>query len=61
METSVEQRGNVVTVRIAGSVDGVTSEDLLRASSREAEAGHHDLLADFGAVHDTSSAGLRGS
>ena len=59
METSVEQRGGVVTVHIAGSVDGLTAESLQQVFARELEAGHHKLVADFGAVDYTSSAGLR--
>lgn len=59
METSVEQRGSVITVHIAGSVDGLTAEPLQQVFARALEAGHHQLVADFGAVDYTSSAGLR--
>jgi len=59
MNTSVEPRGDVSIVHIEGSVDGLTSEDLQRVFSSEVEAGHHKLVADFGAVDYTSSAGLR--
>lgn len=59
METSVEQRGVVFTVHIAGSVDGLTAEPLQQVFTRELDAGHHQLVADFGAVDYTSSAGLR--
>ena len=59
METSVEQRGGVVTVHIAGSVDGLTAEPLQQVFAHELEAGHHHLVADFVAVDYTSSAGLR--
>ncbi len=59
METSVEQRGDVVAVHIAGSVDSLTADDLQRVLSHEMEEGHHRLVADFGAVDYTSSAGLR--
>lgn len=59
METSVEQRGDVITVRISGSVDGLTAEDLQHVFSSEVEAGHHNVVADFGEVDYTSSAGLR--
>ena len=59
METSVEQRGAVVVVHIAGSVDGLTAESLQQAFDRELEAGRSRLIADFGAVDYTSSAGLR--
>ncbi len=59
METSTDQRGDVITVHISGSVDGLTAEDLQRVFTREVEAGHHNLVADFGEVDYTSSAGLR--
>jgi anti-sigma B factor antagonist len=59
METSVDRRGDVITVHISGSVDGLTSDDLQRVLSSEVEAGNHDVVADFGAVDYTSSAGLR--
>jgi len=59
MNASVEGRGDVIIVHIAGSVDGLTAEDLQRVFSSEVEAGHHKLVADFGAVDYTSSAGLR--
>jgi anti-anti-sigma factor len=59
MKTSVDQRGDVITVHVSGSVDGVTADALQRVFSGELEAGHHNLVADFGAVDYTSSAGLR--
>lgn len=59
METSVELCGDVTLVHVSGSVDGHTAEDLQRVFSREVEAGHHRLVADFGGVDYTSSAGLR--
>ncbi len=59
MQTSVEQRGGVATVHITGSVDSLTSDDLQKVFEAEAEAGHHNLVADFAAVDYTSSAGLR--
>lgn len=59
METSIEQRGDVITVHIAGSLDGLTAETLQQVLSSEVEAGHYNLVADFGGVDYTSSAGLR--
>lgn len=59
METSVDRSGDVITVHISGSVDGLTSEGLQHVLSAEVDAGHHHLVADFGAVDYTSSAGLR--
>jgi anti-sigma B factor antagonist len=59
METSVDRRGDVTTIHISGSVDGLTSEHLQRVLASEGAAGHHSLVADFGAVDYMSSAGLR--
>jgi anti-sigma B factor antagonist len=59
MDTSVEQRGTVSTVHITGRVDGLTADTLQQVFSSEVAAGHHELVADFGAVDYTSSAGLR--
>ena len=59
MQTSVDRRGDVTTVHIAGSVDSVTAEALQQVLSGELAADHHRLVADFGAVEYTSSAGLR--
>jgi anti-sigma B factor antagonist len=59
MQTSVDQRGDVTTVHISGSVDALTSDDLQRVFSGELDAGRHELVADYGAVEYMSSAGLR--
>ena len=59
METSVDQHGDVITVHISGSVDGLTAESLQRVFSSEVDAGHHNLVADLGRVDYMSSAGLR--
>ena len=59
MEASVDRRGDVSTVHVSGSVDGLTAEDLQRVLSSEVEAGHHDVVADLGGIDYTSSAGLR--
>jgi anti-sigma B factor antagonist len=59
METTVEQRGNVSTVHIAGRVDSHTADTLQQVFSGEVEAGHHNVVADFREVDYTSSAGLR--
>ncbi len=59
METSVDQHGDVTAVRISGSVDGGTSDALQKVFTAEVAAGRHKLVADFGAVDYTSSAGLR--
>ena len=50
MHTSVDRRGNVATVHIAGSVDGLTSEGLQQVFAGELAAQQHNLVADFSAV-----------
>ena len=59
METSVDRRGDVITVHVAGSVDGLTAEGLQQVFAGELATRHCNLVADFGAVEYTSSAGLR--
>jgi anti-anti-sigma factor len=59
MHTSVDRRGDVITVHVAGSVDGLTAEGLQQVFAGELAARHHNLVADLGAVEYTSSAGLR--
>jgi len=59
MEATVDRLGDVSTVHVAGSVDGLTADDLQRVLSGEVEARHHNVVADFAAVDYTSSAGLR--
>ena len=49
----------MITVHIAGSVDGVTADELHQVLSGELAANHHSLVADFGEVEYMSSAGLR--
>lgn len=49
----------MITVHIAGSVDGLTAEGLQQVFSGELAAQHHKLVAAFGEVDYTSSAGLR--
>ncbi len=59
MEVNVEQRGGTSVVRIAGSVDGLTSDALQAALHQQIEAGATRLVGDLSAVDYTSSAGLR--
>ena len=59
MHTSVDRTGDVITVHVSGSVDGLTAEGLHRVLAGELAAQGHKLVADFGAVDYTSSAGLR--
>jgi anti-sigma B factor antagonist len=59
MHTSVDARRDVITVHVSGRVDGLTADGLQQALAGELAAHHHRLVADFGAVDYTSSAGLR--
>lgn len=59
METAVEAREDVTVVRIAGSVDGTTAEQLMAVFAGQLAAGRRRLVAALEAVDYTSSAGLR--
>jgi len=59
MDTAVESRGDVTVVRITGSVDGTTADQLNRAFAEQLTAGRRRLVAGLEAVEYTSSAGLR--
>lgn len=55
----IEERGAVSLVEITGSVDGLTAGDLLERCTAELGRGRARLVAGFGGVEYTSSAGLR--
>jgi anti-sigma B factor antagonist len=59
MEVTIREAGLAVVAMISGSIDGMTAESLQAALSGELHKGHHHLVADFGGVDYTSSAGLR--
>jgi anti-anti-sigma factor len=59
METAVESRGGATVVRITGSVDGTTADQLTAVFAHELAAGHTHLVAALDGVDYTSSAGLR--
>ena len=59
MEITFAESDSAVVARISGSIDGLTSDSLQAALSGELQKGHHRIVADFGDVDYTSSAGLR--
>ena len=59
MEVKFSEAGQAVVARIAGSIDGLTSDALQTALSGELHKGHHKIVADFGGVDYISSAGVR--
>lgn len=59
MDVSVEQRGAVTVVRMAGSVDGLTADGLQASLRAQLDGGATRLVGDLSGVAYTSSAGLR--
>jgi anti-sigma B factor antagonist len=59
MDVSNELVGDVTVVRIHGSVDGLTADQLLHHFTGEVSAGRVQLVADCAGLEYTSSAGLR--
>jgi anti-sigma B factor antagonist len=59
MQISIVQHEHVTVVAVAGSIDALTADALVTALNDELVAGRTKLVAHFGAVEYTSSAGLR--
>ncbi|MEO6030933.1 MAG: STAS domain-containing protein [Burkholderiaceae bacterium] len=59
LEIVVTERDAITVVAIKGSVDSLNADQLTAAFAEPIQQGHVRLVADFGAVTYTSSAGLR--
>ena len=59
MEITITELDTVTVVAIRGSVDSLNADQLTSAFAAPIQAGRIRLVADFGAVTYTSSAGLR--
>lgn len=59
MEITITERDTITVVTIKGSVDSLNAEQLTSAFAEPIKQGRVLLVADFGAVTYTSSAGLR--
>lgn len=59
MQISVQPRETATVVALDGIVDGLTSEGIQQSLGELVRQGAVKLVADFGAVLYTSSAGLR--
>lgn len=59
MEISSAQQGEVLVIRIEGSIDAFTAGDATSYLKDRVDEGHVQLVADLGAVDYMSSAGLR--
>lgn len=59
MEIRIAERDGSTVVEVAGSVDGMSADELLDRLGEQVEAGRINLVADLSEVDYTSSAGLR--
>ncbi len=59
MDIEVEERGNVMLIKVKGRLDAVTSPQLETKLSAIVDAGHQRLLLSFSGVDYLSSAGMR--
>lgn len=59
MQITTAQHAHVTVVAVVGSIDALTADTLTARLGEELRAGHTRMVADFGAVDYTSSAGLR--
>ncbi|HSL17124.1 MAG TPA: STAS domain-containing protein [Methylomirabilota bacterium] len=59
MDVTIDTRGAVAVVSVAGSIDAMTSPQLTEALEGQLQAGTVNIVADLGEVDYTSSAGLR--
>jgi anti-sigma B factor antagonist len=59
MQISITQHDLVTVVAVSGSIDALTADALVSAMRDELAAGRLRLVAHFGDVEYTSSAGLR--
>ena len=59
MQITIDQSAGVTVVAVSGSIDALTEADLVLAMGEQMRAGNSRLVAAFGAVEYTSSAGLR--
>lgn len=59
MEAQVEEKGDVVVVRVKGRLDAASSPQLEKKVNSIIDSGHFKLLLDFAGVEYLSSAGMR--
>lgn len=59
MEVSLEERGEVVIVRVKGRLDAASSPQLQAAIDSVVDGGHFKILLNFQEVDYLSSAGMR--
>ncbi|MBI2333621.1 MAG: STAS domain-containing protein [Chloroflexi bacterium] len=52
-------KGNVDIIAVSGSIDALTSSELVKTLNDHIHDGHPNVIVDFGKVEFMSSAGLR--
>jgi len=59
MEAQVEEKGDVIVVRVQGRLDAASSPQLEKKINSIIESGHFKLILNFAGVDYLSSAGMR--
>lgn len=59
METQVEEKGDVIVVRLEGRLDAASSPQLEKQMNSIIDSGHFKLVLNFAAVDYLSSSGMR--
>ena len=59
MEAQVEEKGEVVVVRVQGRLDAASSPQLEKKLNSIIESGHFKMVLNLGGVDYLSSAGMR--
>lgn len=59
MEAQVEEKGDVVVVRIQGRLDAASSPQLEKKVNAIIDSGHFKIILNFAGVEYLSSAGMR--
>jgi len=59
MEAQVEEKGDVIVVRVQGRLDAASSPQLEKKLNSIIESGHFKLILNLGGVDYLSSAGMR--
>lgn len=59
MQTQVEEKGDVIVVRLEGRLDAASSPQLEKQINSIIESGHFKLILNFAGVDYLSSSGMR--
>ncbi len=59
MEVQVEEKGDIVVIRVSGRLDAASSPQLEKKVSSIIDSGHFKLVLNFADVEYLSSAGMR--